>query len=144
VSTICLLALFEFASERLAYAAPDPQDQNQESEELEVRISPLKSVMVAGDILQLRVEIWNMSTQDLFICKQFDGIRLVFCNLELSFAPPSMASRTAWAADTFPDVLERGGRHELDRSPGRSSKEEVTLEVGGGGWQTLPRGTGLQ
>jgi hypothetical protein len=63
-------------------------------------------VITAGDTLAVRVEIWNVGNQDLFICKNFEGVRLVFCDLSLSFTPRAVAPRTEWAVDANPDENE--------------------------------------
>lgn len=101
-SAVALKPFSEFAGN----PARGLEEQKRAAEDLEVRISPLKDVIAAGDTLSVRVEISNIGTQDLFICKQFHGVRLVFCNLDFSFDPSVKAPRRAWAADTFPGEKE--------------------------------------
>jgi len=78
--------------------------QTQQSEEIEVRIAALKSTVVAGQTLQLRIEIWNVGSQDLFICKNFDVYTPHFCYLTLTFQPPGVRSGSGLASDIgFPN-----------------------------------------
>jgi len=87
----------------ICFADRGIQEQKQQSE-VEVRISPLKNAIVAGDTLQLRVEIWNMGTKDLFICRDFHLRTAQFCIFTLSFEPRGKAPRTDSAADVgFPN-----------------------------------------
>lgn len=72
--------------------------------ELQVTISPLKEIITSGDTLKVRVEIWNIGRENLFICRDF---RLGPCDLRLSFEPPAREARTAHAADRgFPGETE--------------------------------------
>ena len=48
-------------------------------------MEPLKSVITSGDTLSLHVEIWNVSREDIFICKDFQGPNLACGNLRLNF-----------------------------------------------------------
>jgi hypothetical protein len=86
---------------------PDPkpaavlgtQEQIRSGEDLEVKISPLRSVVGLDRTLQLRIEIWNIGTQDLLVCKDFV---LGPCGLRLSFDPVAKVKHSVSSADCVP------------------------------------------
>jgi hypothetical protein len=47
----------------------DPQTQDTESKQIEVKIIPTKKSIRVGDVLKVRVEIWNVSSKTYFIEK---------------------------------------------------------------------------
>jgi hypothetical protein len=79
------------------------QDEAGRSAELEIRISPTKSRVTLGDALSLRVEIWNVGTRNLFVCRDFLSGP---CDLRLSFDPLAKVEHFGLAADCVPYELE--------------------------------------
>jgi hypothetical protein len=105
LSAFCTVLLPRPVSE-IAAPARGPGGQSRERPEVEVRISAIKDKIAAGNSLSIRVEIWNVGSQDLFICKHFHGLRLVYCDLDLTFQPSVEAARHVWAVDTIQDEKE--------------------------------------
>jgi hypothetical protein len=103
LGAICFGIALQSAPNLAAGPVSGFQEQKQQSE-LEVRISPLKNVVVSGETLQLRVEMWNVGSDDLFICSDFNLITAQFCTLTLSFEPRGKGPRALSAADVgFPN-----------------------------------------
>ena len=98
LSVVCSVVWSRAASRAGQSLGHIPQQIEQPAQDLKVKISPLKSAIAAGNTLVIRVEIWNIGTQDIFVCKQFEGVRLVYCGLDFSFEPAADAARSNWSA----------------------------------------------
>ena len=74
------------SSARQTPAGPASKLQNplDQKEGLEVRVRPLKVHVVKNHSIQLHVEIWNWSAEDLFVCK---WVVSGPCDLRVSFDP---------------------------------------------------------
>jgi len=83
-------------------AETDAQTQPESAKDLELRITALKSVVVVGQTLRLRVEFWNNGATPLFICKDFLTSSAVACGLTLSFTPHGTGPGSGLAGDCFP------------------------------------------
>jgi len=66
------------------------------------------SVIVAGGSIRVRVEIWNMGSRDIFICKDFQATYTGYCSLRFTLSGPkgSYGAETASASDEFPVKTE--------------------------------------
>jgi len=69
-----------------AAQAPVPTPELGEGEKIDVRISASKNSIASGETLKVRVEIWNVGTKNIFVCRDFQtpappcGLRLIFEN----------------------------------------------------------------
>jgi hypothetical protein len=77
------------------------EEEKQLANEVDVRITPLKNVIAPGDTLPLRVEIWNIGTQNLYICKNWDTFGAA-CRLDLSFDPLAKTEHGSITEDCVP------------------------------------------
>ena len=55
-----------------------------QDEKIEVRISPTKHTIASGETLKVRVEIWNVGTKNIFVCRDFQTPAPP-CSLQLIF-----------------------------------------------------------
>jgi hypothetical protein len=84
-----------------ANSEPDFQGRPASVEDLALRITPTKSVVIVGQTLGLRVEFWNDGNTPLFICKDFLAQAAVGCGLTFSFTPHGTGPRSLSAGDCF-------------------------------------------
>ena len=84
-----------------ASSDPDSQRHTESVKDLELRITPLKSVVVVGQTLRLRVEFWSNGDTALFICKDFLASAAVGCGLTFSFTPHGTGPGSGSAGDCF-------------------------------------------
>jgi hypothetical protein len=82
-------------------SVPSPQEQTEQGKELEVRISLAKPVVAANETLRLRVEIWNVGTRDLLVCKEVFSPSAP-CTLRLDFQPLAKVEHRGLASDCVP------------------------------------------
>jgi hypothetical protein len=45
---------------------------NEQDVKIEMKLSPLKNIIVSGQPLQLTVEIWNQGPADVYVCRDFE------------------------------------------------------------------------
>jgi len=86
-----------------ASSEPDAQGRPESVKDLELRITPIKSVVAVGQTLRLRVEFWNDSSTPLFICKDFLAHAAVGCGLTFSFTPHGKGPGSGLAGDCYLD-----------------------------------------
>jgi hypothetical protein len=65
--TVVALILIVGILQPLAFG--NPQKQDAQSKQIEVRLTPKKESIRAGEALEVRVDIWNVGTNELFIEK---------------------------------------------------------------------------
>lgn len=87
--------------EAAALRGPITQNQGKPGKDLKVKISVEKPVTVSGESLQLRVEIWNMGTQDVMVCKDFVSGP---CDLRISFDPVAKVEHAISSGDCAPYI----------------------------------------
>jgi hypothetical protein len=78
-----------------------PQEPIEQGKELEVRISLANPEFAANGALQLRVEIWNVGTRDLLICRKIFSYYGP-CHLRLDFQPLAKVQHGGTAFDCVP------------------------------------------
>jgi hypothetical protein len=78
-------------------AAQNAVQEDKQTPRIEVKISPLINKIAVDGTLRLRVEIWNVGKQDVFICKKFSGTVFEFCELRFTFDPSSQSKGSASA-----------------------------------------------
>jgi hypothetical protein len=83
VAVILTLGLFQ------PLALGDPQTQDAEGKQIEVRLIPKKKSIKVGEVLEVRVEIWNVGSTPLFIEKTIYDLCLPSpLSLRLELGPP--------------------------------------------------------
>jgi hypothetical protein len=83
VTLISMLGVFQ----PLAFA--NPQAQDTKDAQVEVRLIPKKKSIKVGDVLQVRVEIWNVGTKSFFIEKEIYNLCVAApLSLRLDLGPP--------------------------------------------------------
>ena len=105
----CLLACFAGTTQTsvaqvTTAATPTEVGQPDIGARVEVRILALKSTLTAGEEVQLRVEVWNLGSQDAFICKDFQDAVRAYCTIRftLSNSSGSFGPQILSAGDEFP------------------------------------------
>jgi hypothetical protein len=72
-----------------SFAFGSPQTKDTESKQIEVRLIPKQKTIKAGDALEVRVEIWNVSHKPLFLKKTIFALCEVSpLSLRLELGPP--------------------------------------------------------
>jgi hypothetical protein len=72
-----------------SFAFGNPQTKDTESKQIEVRLIPKNKTIKAGQALEVRVEIWNVSSKPLFIKKAiFELCEVSPLSLRLELGPP--------------------------------------------------------
>lgn len=101
---ICLLVVSRPASVAGPVVSQDPPEEKGQIANIDVKLSAPKSVIASGESLQLRVEIWNEGSSDVFVCKSFDMPGFPLCSLALFVEDNSgrSGSRHGIAADFSP------------------------------------------
>lgn len=94
-ATIALHPLLEAASSPV----PNARVQAKQVRDLEIKISAEKSVVDSGEPVQLRIEIWDIGTQDVLVCKELISGP---CDLRISFDPPAKVEHAGTAGDCAP------------------------------------------
>jgi hypothetical protein len=64
------LLLFVLSIALAPFARGNPQTSDKDSKQVEVRMIPVKKVIKAGESLEVRVEVWNVGSKQLFIEKE--------------------------------------------------------------------------
>jgi hypothetical protein len=77
------------------------QEQAEQGKELEVRISLANPAFAANDALLLRVEIWNVGSRDLLVCREMFSLSAP-CHLRLDFQPLAKVEHGGVADDCVP------------------------------------------
>jgi hypothetical protein len=109
ISTTGITPSHSSAGNRTAVSTGSPQESNSQMNELEVRISPLKSEIVAGEVLQLRVQVWNHGNEALYVCRDIHA-GIIYggpCHLRLDFNPLVKMEHRGGSSDCVPYELLR-------------------------------------
>jgi hypothetical protein len=71
------------------FALGSPQTRDTKKKQIEVRLIPKKKTIKVGEALEVRVEIWNVSSKSLFIRKAvYELCQLSPLSLRLELGPP--------------------------------------------------------
>jgi hypothetical protein len=78
--------------------------QNDQDVKIEIKLSPVKSVIASGETLQLNAEIWNEGFADVYVCKNFESPAGPLCSLTFYLEDSSgrHGSQYGLAADLSP------------------------------------------
>jgi hypothetical protein len=116
VASLLILGVFQ------PFALGEPQTQDTTGKQIEVRLIPEKKTVKAGEVLKVRVEIWNVGTSPLFIKKAiYDPCGPAPLSLRLELGrdrSPNPDTAAQATASTMPrTVLRKGCSTSGPRSP---------------------------
>jgi len=85
-----LLAALLPATRPTVLLVQDASQTNQPGVKIDIRLSAVKRVIVTGDALQLKVEIWNRSpVEDVYVCKDFEPQSSPLCGVDFTLEDTS-------------------------------------------------------
>lgn len=99
LSTTCATVALHPLLEASGPSVPNTRVQAKQVGDLEVKISVEKPVVASGEPIQLRIEIWNIGTQDVLVCKELISGP---CDLRISFDPPAKVEHAVTTGDCVP------------------------------------------
>jgi hypothetical protein len=89
---LCLLATVQsspnLSAPRTGQSSPVVQ-QGEQPAKVSLRASAPKNAINSGEILELRVEIWNEGSTDVFVCKDFGRNSWPFCHVDFTIEDSS-------------------------------------------------------
>jgi len=101
LSAICWAVPLRSVSVPAVPSGSRPQEQAKPGKQLDVKISVAHPKVAINESLQLHVEIWNLGTQDLLVCKELISFTAP-CYLKLDFQPLAKVTHHQIAVDCVP------------------------------------------